>query len=190
MVLRAIWFICLIQTLDSDTNTSVGKSKELSIDLKDHIIDLNKSGKSLGAISQQFQVPASTVQQLFVRIKFTVSLPPSNYHLLLRENCSDGQDSTRNHQKPSLQWIRSCWKTGVWVHRQVCFTSTWAERLLCWQNLLIQTQNLEAGPKFPADHLDGEETFWRKTSLFYPPVLLFYSVLPTCSAVLLGSIHL
>ena len=40
----------------------MGKSKELSIDLKEHIIDCNKSGKSLGAISKQLHVLRSTVQ--------------------------------------------------------------------------------------------------------------------------------
>ena len=48
---------------DSATNTTVRKSKGLSTNLKEHIIDLNKSGKSkLGAISKQLQVPRSTVQ--------------------------------------------------------------------------------------------------------------------------------
>ena len=46
----------LIHPLDSATNTTMGRSKELSIDLKEHIIDLNKPGKSLGAISKQLQV--------------------------------------------------------------------------------------------------------------------------------------
>ena len=49
------FWACLIQPLDSATNTTMGKSKELSI-------DLNKSGKSLWAISKQLQVPRSTVQ--------------------------------------------------------------------------------------------------------------------------------
>ena len=40
----------------------MGKSKELSIDLKEHIIDLNKSGKSLEAISKQIQIPRLNVQ--------------------------------------------------------------------------------------------------------------------------------
>ena len=44
---------CLIQPLDSATNTTVGKSKELSIDLEEPIIDLNKSRKSIGSISKQ-----------------------------------------------------------------------------------------------------------------------------------------
>ena len=49
---------------------------------------------------------------------------------LLRENWS-GWSKVENHQKASLQWIRSCWKTGVSVHSQVCFTSSWAERQPC-----------------------------------------------------------
>ena len=44
---------CLIHPLDSITNITMGKSKEFSIDLKEHIIDLNKSGESLGTISKQ-----------------------------------------------------------------------------------------------------------------------------------------
>ena len=31
----------------------------------------------------------------------------------------DGQKSTKNHHKASLQWIRCCWKTAVNVHSQV-----------------------------------------------------------------------
>lgn len=36
---------CLINPLDSATNIIISKSKELSIDHKDHIIDFNFSGK-------------------------------------------------------------------------------------------------------------------------------------------------
>ena len=45
----------MIQPLDSDTNTTMVKSKELSIDLIKHIIDLNRSEMSLGAISKKLQ---------------------------------------------------------------------------------------------------------------------------------------
>ena len=47
----------------------MGKSKELSIDLKESIIDLNKSGKSLEAILKQLQFPRSTVQTIVCRYK-------------------------------------------------------------------------------------------------------------------------
>ena len=43
---------CLIHPLVSTTNTTKGKSEELSIDLKEPVIDLNKSGKSSGAVTR------------------------------------------------------------------------------------------------------------------------------------------
>lgn len=50
------------------------------MDLKKWIIDLNKSGKSLGAISKQLQVPRSTVHTTVCKYKVhgtVVSLPRS-----------------------------------------------------------------------------------------------------------------
>ena len=58
----------------------MGKSKGFSTDLKENIIDLSKSGKSLGAFSKQLQVPRSTVQTTVCEYKVhgtVVSLPPS-----------------------------------------------------------------------------------------------------------------
>ena len=73
-------------------------------------------------------------KQLFVSMKFMAQLfhhhdqeENTNYHLLLRGNWSGG---SRVNQKvkpsASLQWIRSCWKSGVSVYSQVCFISTWS----------------------------------------------------------------
>ena len=126
---------CLTHPLDWVTNTTMKQSKELSIDLKKHIIDLIKSGESLGAILKQLQGPRSTVQTTVSKYRVhgtVVSLPWSGRKHKISpaaERKTDGHDSTKNHQQPSLQWIRSCWRTGVSVHSQVCFTSTWAERL-------------------------------------------------------------
>lgn len=47
----------MIQPLDLVTNATMGKSVELSIDVKELVLDLNKPGKSLEAASKQFQVP-------------------------------------------------------------------------------------------------------------------------------------
>lgn len=49
----------LIHHLDSATSTIKGKYKALIIDLKEPIIDLNKSGMSLEALPKQLQVPRS-----------------------------------------------------------------------------------------------------------------------------------
>ena len=66
----------------------MGKSKEHSSDLKELITGLNKSGKSLGAISEQLQV-----------------LPQSGRKHKLSpaaESGQDGRESTKNHQKANL----------------------------------------------------------------------------------------
>ena len=48
----------------------------------------------------------------------------------------NGLESTKNHFTGSPQLIRSCFKTGVRVHSQVCYASTLAERLLCKKDAL------------------------------------------------------
>lgn len=93
---------CLIQPLDSATDTTVGKSEQLSIDLKECITDLTKPGTSPGAISKQWQV----LNQQYVSISAWPSCVTAhdqeentNYHLLLREHWSGW--STKKHQKAS-----------------------------------------------------------------------------------------
>lgn len=83
----------LIPSLDSVTNT-MGKSKELSMDLEKQITDLNKSGKSLGAILKQLQVPSS--------IKCLAQL----------HHCHDQEENrsglSRVNQEPTKSRCRSC----------------------------------------------------------------------------------
>ena len=68
---------CLIQPLDSELHTLQWESlRSSAIDLKEHFIDLNKSGKSPGAISKQLQVPGSAVELFVSKVHGTVvSLP-------------------------------------------------------------------------------------------------------------------
>ena len=81
----------MIQPLDSARNTGLEKSTKLSIGLKEHIIDLNKLGKSLGAVSKQLQVLISTVQTAVCWYKVhgtAVALQQSeniNYHVADRK---------------------------------------------------------------------------------------------------------
>nr|2M8E_A Chain A, SLEEPING BEAUTY TRANSPOSASE [synthetic construct] len=48
---------------------SMGKSKEISQDLRKKIVDLHKSGSSLGAISKRLKVPRSSVQTIVRKYK-------------------------------------------------------------------------------------------------------------------------
>ena len=72
----------LLHPLDSAKATTMGKSKGLSIDLKGHIIDLTKSGKSFGAISKQLQVPRSTVQTAVWKCKVNGTFVSGRKHKL------------------------------------------------------------------------------------------------------------
>ena len=57
----------------------MGKSKEISQDLRNKIVDLHKSGSSLGAISKLLKVPRSSVQTIVRKYKHHGTMQPS-YH--------------------------------------------------------------------------------------------------------------
>uniref|UniRef100_A0AAZ3RB43 Transposase Tc1-like domain-containing protein n=1 Tax=Oncorhynchus tshawytscha TaxID=74940 RepID=A0AAZ3RB43_ONCTS len=55
----------------------MGKSKEISQDLRKEIVDLHKSGSSLGAISKRLKVPRSSVQTIVRKYKHHGTTQPS-----------------------------------------------------------------------------------------------------------------
>uniref|UniRef100_A0AAZ3Q1F5 Sleeping Beauty transposase HTH domain-containing protein n=1 Tax=Oncorhynchus tshawytscha TaxID=74940 RepID=A0AAZ3Q1F5_ONCTS len=55
----------------------MGKSKEISKDLRKIIVDLHKSGSSLGAISKRLKVPCSSVQTIVCKYKHHGTTQPS-----------------------------------------------------------------------------------------------------------------
>ena len=55
----------------------MGKSKEISQDLRKIIVDLHKSGSSLGAISKRLKVPRSSVQTIIRKYKQHGTTQPS-----------------------------------------------------------------------------------------------------------------
>ena len=120
----------------------MGKSKAHCIDLKEFIIDLNKSGESLGAISKQLQVPNPNPKPTKYKVHGTVvSMPRSRRKH--KQSPASGRKLVRMVKSQPQT-------TGVKVHSQVCFASPWAERLL-------QTRRLKARQKFAADRMDGEK---------------------------------
>jgi transposase len=54
----------------------MGKSKEISQDLRKNIVDLHKSGSSLGAISKCLKVPCSFVQTIVRKYKHHETTQP------------------------------------------------------------------------------------------------------------------
>lgn len=75
------------------------------MDLKKQSLSLNKSGKSLGAISKQLQVPRATVQTIVCKYKVDGTVlshdqeENASYHLLLTENWSGGLRVNREPPK-------------------------------------------------------------------------------------------
>ena len=57
----------------------MGKSKEISQDLRKKIVALHKSGSSLGAISKHLKVPRSTVQTIVRKYKHHGTTQPSHH---------------------------------------------------------------------------------------------------------------
>lgn len=58
----------------------MGKARELCTDLREQIVDLHKSGLSLGAISRKLHLPRSSVQTIVQKFKIhgtVISLPRS-----------------------------------------------------------------------------------------------------------------
>uniref|UniRef100_A0AAZ3PIY6 Sleeping Beauty transposase HTH domain-containing protein n=1 Tax=Oncorhynchus tshawytscha TaxID=74940 RepID=A0AAZ3PIY6_ONCTS len=55
----------------------MGKSKEISQDIRKKNVDLHKSGSSLGAISKRLKVPRSSVQTIVRKYKHHGTTQPS-----------------------------------------------------------------------------------------------------------------
>uniref|UniRef100_A0AAZ3S6D4 Transposase Tc1-like domain-containing protein n=1 Tax=Oncorhynchus tshawytscha TaxID=74940 RepID=A0AAZ3S6D4_ONCTS len=55
----------------------IGKSKEISQDLRIKMVDLHKTGSSLGAISKRLKVPCSSIQTIVRKYKHHGTTQPS-----------------------------------------------------------------------------------------------------------------
>lgn len=121
-----VWYT----TLDSATDTTVGKSKEFSINLKKRVIDLNTSGKSLGDISKQLQVQRTNVQTT-VSIKCMtqsgIKLSPAAERKMVKSQpitTKKGSHTVWSNIKP-VRWVPSpahSDKTGLLIMVLLCLT--------------------------------------------------------------------
>lgn len=121
-----VWYT----TLDSATDTTVGKSKEFSTNLKKRVIDLNTSGKSLGDISKQLQVKSANVQTT-VSIKCMtqsgIKLSPAAERKMVKSQpitTKKGSHTVWSNIKP-VRWVPSpahSDKTGLLIMVLLCLT--------------------------------------------------------------------
>jgi predicted transcriptional regulator len=78
----------------------MGKSKEISQDLRKKCVDLHKSGSSVGAISKRLKVPRSSVQTIVQKYKYHGTTQPS-YHKVSSRGMYFGVKSANKSQNNS-----------------------------------------------------------------------------------------
>ena len=152
---------CLIQLLDFLIVAFVAESRKLSIDLKERVIDLNKSAKPLGAISKHLQVPRSTVPTTVTVLSTPqIGKQTQTTTCCWEETGQDGQESTKNYQRQTRQVCNELEAAGrqaavstvKWVLLQHELRGRHARK-----KSLLQTQHLKAQLKIAADHMDKEK---------------------------------
>uniref|UniRef100_A0AAQ4Q0G1 Transposase Tc1-like domain-containing protein n=1 Tax=Gasterosteus aculeatus aculeatus TaxID=481459 RepID=A0AAQ4Q0G1_GASAC len=133
--------------------------------LKKRSIALNKSGKSLGAISKQLQVPRATVQTIVCKYKVhgtVLSLPQSGRKRMLSPAAGRVKSQPRTTKKQicqefeaaETQVLVSTVKRVLHIHGLIGYRAR--------KKPLLQKRHLKARLIFAADHMDKDETFWRK----------------------------
>ena len=102
----------------------IGKSKEISQDLRKNIVDLHTSGSSLGAISKLLKVPRSSVQTIVREYKHHGTTQPS-YRLGRRCNLSPRDECTlvrevqinpRTTAKDLVKMLEETGTKSIYIH--------------------------------------------------------------------------
>lgn len=134
----------------------------LSIQVNEHIIDFNKSEKSLGVISNQLQVPRLAVQTTVSKYKVhgTVVLLPQSGRKTQTITCC--WEMVKSHQKKNT--IMQFYNESEAAGRQMLISTV--RRVLHQHGLrgyrarkkpLLQTRHFKVCLKFAADHINKEK---------------------------------
>ncbi|CDQ97507.1 unnamed protein product [Oncorhynchus mykiss] len=147
----------------------MGKSKEISQNLRNKIVDLHKSGSSLGAISKRLKVPCSSVQTIVRKYKHHGTTQPS-YRLGRRRVLSPKDERTLvrkvqiNPRTTATDLVKVLEETSTKV------SISTVKLVLQRHNLkgrsarkkpLLQNRHKKARLPFATAHGDKDCTFWR-----------------------------
>uniref|UniRef100_A0A674C7G8 Paired domain-containing protein n=1 Tax=Salmo trutta TaxID=8032 RepID=A0A674C7G8_SALTR len=147
----------------------MGKSKEISQDLRKQIVDLHKSGSSLGAISKCLKVPRSSVQTIVFKYKHNVTTQPSyrsgrRHVLSVIDECTLVRKVQINPRTTAKDLVKMLEETGTKV------SISTVKRVLYRHNLKgrsarkkppLQNRHKKARQRFATAHGDKDHTFWR-----------------------------
>uniref|UniRef100_A0A8C7GLA1 Transposase Tc1-like domain-containing protein n=1 Tax=Oncorhynchus kisutch TaxID=8019 RepID=A0A8C7GLA1_ONCKI len=145
----------------------MGKSKEISQDRRIKIVDLHKSGSSLGEISKRLKVPRSSVQTIVRKYKHHGTTQPSyrsGRRLSPRDEHTLVRKAQINPRTTAKDLVKMLEETGT----KVSISSV--KRVLYRHNLkgrsarkkpLLQNHHKKARLQFATAHGDKYHTFWR-----------------------------
>uniref|UniRef100_A0A673ZSY7 Uncharacterized protein n=1 Tax=Salmo trutta TaxID=8032 RepID=A0A673ZSY7_SALTR len=133
----------------------MGKLKEISQDLRKRIVDLHKSGSSLGAISKRLMVPRSSVQTIVRKYE---------HHGNTQSSYCSGRRLQINPRTTAKDLVKMLEETGTKV------SNSTVKQVLYRHNLkgcsarkkpLLQNRHKKARLRFATAHGDKDGTFWR-----------------------------
>ena len=105
----------------------MGKSKEISQDFRKLIVDLHKSGSSLGAISKRLKVPHSSVQTIVRKYKHDDTTHEGDAFCLLEMNelwCEKSANRSLNNSKGPCEYVGGNRYKSIYIHSKTSPIST------------------------------------------------------------------
>ncbi len=148
----------------------MGKTKELSKDTRDKIVDLHKAGMGYRTIGKQLGEKATTVGTIirkWKKFKVTVNLPqtgapckisPRGVSMILRK--------VRNQPKTTWEDLVNDLKRAGTTVSTVTISNTLHHHVLkscsARKVTLLKPAHVQAHLKFAKDHLDDPEEVWEK----------------------------
>ncbi|KAI4874042.1 hypothetical protein NFI96_000107 [Prochilodus magdalenae] len=148
----------------------MAKTKELSKDTRDKIVDLHKAGKGYGAIAKQLGEKRSTVGAIirkWKKLNMTVSLPRTGApHKISPRGVSMILRKVRNQPRTTREELVNDLKRAGTTVSKVTVGNTLRRHSLksCMARKvpLLKSAHVQARLKFAHDHLDDPEESWEK----------------------------
>ncbi|KAI4893959.1 hypothetical protein NFI96_026951 [Prochilodus magdalenae] len=159
---------CPPHTISKTPTTNMAKTKELSKDPRDKIVDLHKAGKGYGGIAKQLGEKRSTVGatiRKWKKLNMTVHLPrtgaprkisPRGVSMILRK--------VRNQPRTTREeLVNDLKRAGTTVSKVTVGNTHHSLKSCMTQNVpLLKPAHVQARLKFAHDHLDDPEESWEK----------------------------
>ena len=143
--------------LNSSLLDIMGKSKEISQDLREKIVDLHKFGSSLGAISKRLKVPRSSVQTIVRKHKHHGTTQLSYRSGLLEMNVLWCESANQSQNKSKGPYIYN----SIYIHSKTSpiIDITWKASQQ-GRSHCSKTAIKKARLRFATAHGDKDRTFW------------------------------